>query len=125
MPSAACYTNRRRVLAESSVTKVEYPGKIAVNDAILSVQNCSPNFQVLFYRSNPSCRPCKPTPSIIYYYSGGGAFTNPSTGISGGNAFSNPPAWISGGNAGSPTLYSGGNAFSNPSSGISGGSANT
>lgn len=54
MPSAACYTNKRRVLAEASVTKVEYPGKIAVNNGALSVRNCSPDFQVLSY-TKPVC----------------------------------------------------------------------
>ena len=55
MSSAACYTNKRRVLAESSLTKVQYPGRIANNnDVILSVQNCSPNFEVLNY-TKPVC----------------------------------------------------------------------
>lgn len=50
MSSAACYTNKIRVKAEANVTKVEYPGKIAVNnDPILSTQNCSPNYAVLNY----------------------------------------------------------------------------
>ena len=50
MSSAACYTNKRRVIAEASLTKVQYPGKVAVNnDVILSVRNCSPDFSVLHY----------------------------------------------------------------------------
>lgn len=139
MPSAACYTNKRRVLAESSVTKVQYPGKIAVNnDVILSARNCSPDFGVLVYKVLPNCnKVCGIAISYPFTYSGGNAFSNPTGWISGGNAgnnaisysggnaSSNPTGWISGGNAGAPLSYGGGNAFTSPSSGISGGSANT
>lgn len=56
MSSAACYINKKRILAESGITKVQYPGRIANNNnVILSVQNCSPNYNILNYISKNCC----------------------------------------------------------------------
>jgi len=59
--SAQCYTNKRRILAEASVTKTQYPGSIGLNNnPIYASINCNPNFNELAYliklccfRSNP------------------------------------------------------------------------
>lgn len=51
MSSAACYTHKKRVIAEASITKVQYPGRVANNnDSILSVKNCSPNYLQILYQ---------------------------------------------------------------------------
>lgn len=65
MSSASCYTNRRKVIANASVNKVEYPGSIATyRNAVLSVLNCVPNFLFVNYRENIRC-PCKPPPPFV------------------------------------------------------------
>jgi hypothetical protein len=54
--SAQAYTNKLRLLAEAGVTKVQYPGRIALNkNPILSTSNCSPDFSVINYIPNPRC----------------------------------------------------------------------
>jgi hypothetical protein len=55
MPSAACYTNKRRVIAEASLTKVQYPRQIAVQNTLLPTENCSRNFITLNYQFKNSC----------------------------------------------------------------------
>ena len=45
-----------RILAESSLVKVQYPGKVALNqNPIYSTVNCSPDFRVLDYSGKPVC----------------------------------------------------------------------
>lgn len=55
MPSAACYINKRRVIAEASVTKVQYPQQIAVQNTLLPSENCSRNFATLNYTFKNCC----------------------------------------------------------------------
>lgn len=50
MKSAAAYTNKRRVSAEASNNKVQYPGNVARNSQSLAPAcPINPNFQVLNY----------------------------------------------------------------------------
>lgn len=64
MRSSASFTNRRRVLAEASITKVQYPGRVANNnDSILSVKNCLPDYSELIYKTKFCCQP----PRIPYF----------------------------------------------------------
>jgi len=54
--SAQAHTNKMRILAESSLVKVQYPGKVALNqNPIYSTVNCSPDFRVLQYSAKPLC----------------------------------------------------------------------
>lgn len=84
--SAQSYTNKRRVLAEASLRKVQYPGNIALNNnPILATRNCSPDFQSLIYKPICGCEfngrgipPVRPpiNPTVcINILSGGGAGT--------------------------------------------------
>ena len=62
--SAQAYTNKLRILAEAAVTKVHYPGRVALNkNPILSTINCSPDFSVVNYVENPKC--CVYIPPIV------------------------------------------------------------
>jgi hypothetical protein len=64
--SAQAYTNKLRVLAEAAVTKVQYPGRIALNkNPILSTINCSPNFSIIDYVPIPRCCVYSPPLTII------------------------------------------------------------
>ena len=48
--SAQSYTNKRRILAEASVVKVEYKKGLAVNkNTIYATINCLPDFQQITY----------------------------------------------------------------------------
>lgn len=61
--SAQSYTNKRRILAEAALKKVQYPGRVALNNKpILSALNCSPDFSVINYVPNRKC--CIPTPPL-------------------------------------------------------------
>ena len=81
--SAQSYTNKRRVLAEASLQKVQYPGNIGLNNnPILATRNCSPDFQSLIYKPICGCDftgkgipPVKPPIVCINILSGGGAGT--------------------------------------------------
>jgi len=54
--SAQAHTNKMRILAEASLVKVQYPGKVGLNNnPIYSTINCSPDFRVLKYSSKPVC----------------------------------------------------------------------
>jgi hypothetical protein len=54
--SAQCYTNRRRVLAEASLLKVQYPGSIALNNNPLHASvNCNPDFNKVVYLIKLCC----------------------------------------------------------------------
>jgi len=55
--SSQAYTNRIRVLAEASVIKVQYPGRIATDNKLSAAINCSPNFTTITY---PFICPCAP-----------------------------------------------------------------
>lgn len=103
--SSAWYTNRKRVLAEAALTKVQYPGKIAVNNAILSVQNCQPNFSVLDYTPLVNCSKCKlpnpviPEPSLGDILDGGNYTTESTTILDGGNYTTESTTILDGGNS--------------------------
>lgn len=56
MSSAACYTNRVKVVAYSKNAKVNYPGNIANgSEPMLASLGCNPNFTVQVYTVPPSC----------------------------------------------------------------------
>lgn len=56
MSSAACYTNKVRVVAYSKNTKVNYSGNIAVNsDPLYASLGCNPNFAIQRYTVAPDC----------------------------------------------------------------------
>ena len=108
MSSAACYTNRRRVLAEASVTKVQYPGRVATNnDTILSVRNCSPDYDIMNYVTTKPCcvspivvPPEPPQPPVISGILDGGNFTTQSMNIlDGGNYATESTTILDGGNS--------------------------
>ena len=51
MSSAACYTNRVKVVAQAKNTKVNYQGGEAKNrDSIYATLGCNPNFTVQNYK---------------------------------------------------------------------------
>lgn len=88
MSSAACFTNRRRVIAESSLTKVQYPGKIASENPLLPVRNCSPNFSILQYVDNVRCKvlcSAAAPPEGIITYDGGNYESSGSNTFDGGD----------------------------------------
>lgn len=124
MSSAACYTNRRRVKAESNLTKVQYPRGVATRNGYLSTQNCSPNFSVLNYIWKRNCKPCPPQ-ICIDGYDGGNSNTVTYIYLDGGNACTLASIVRSGGNATTSScipsyiqtlILSGGTSTTNPSS---------
>jgi hypothetical protein len=136
--SAQAYTNRRRVLAEASVLKVQYKKGVAVNNrSIYATINCIPNFEQLSY--TPACfcpfngrgftpiTPALPPSCNISAIDGGNSGTgieNVSLWIDGGNANTlSTTCWFDGGNSGDSGYYDGGNAFSDPIVSIDGGTA--
>jgi len=65
MRSASSYINRRRVSAEASITKVQYPHHIAVQNTLLSSENCSRDFSTISYIYKICCQvPKKPNPIV-------------------------------------------------------------
>lgn len=56
MSSAACFTNKVKVIAQAKNTKVEYPGNVGSNsDPLKATIGCSPNFSVQVYTPLPAC----------------------------------------------------------------------
>ena len=53
--SAQAYTNRRRILAEASVLKVQYPVRVAVTNTLVPTINCNQNFQPIQYNEVCMC----------------------------------------------------------------------
>lgn len=50
MSSAACYTNKVKVVAQAKNTKVNYPGGEAKNnDKVYATLGCNPNFAIQNY----------------------------------------------------------------------------
>jgi hypothetical protein len=124
MSSAACYTNRRRVKAESKLSKIQYPRGIATRNVYLTAENCKPDYSELTYvwRFNCVCRPTPP--SCIQIYNGGNSNTVTYIILDGGNAPTNVSNVYSGGtsttSACTPSIlntlvFSGGNAGTNSS----------
>ncbi len=61
MSSAACYTNKIRIIAEAKNTKVEYPGKIGKNwNPLYSTLPCNSNYDILDYVKVKCKKPCEP-----------------------------------------------------------------
>lgn len=62
--STQSYINRRRTIAEASITKVEYPKGVSSINRLSSTINCDPNFERIIYKE--ICRPCAyiPKPAI-------------------------------------------------------------
>lgn len=101
MTSAACLTNRRRLLVEAKNTKVQYPGSISVNtEAIYSTINCNPNFSRLRYIDICKCKSVYIPPVNIL--SGGGAGSSFSLTYSGGGAAGGGGPIVGGGGAAGP-----------------------
>lgn len=55
MSSAACYINKRRVIAEASLIKVQYPRQVAVQNTLLPAENCARDFRTLNYAFKNCC----------------------------------------------------------------------
>jgi hypothetical protein len=51
--SAQAYTNRRRILAEASIVKVQFPKGVAVDNKLSPTINCNQSFQPIIY--TPVC----------------------------------------------------------------------
>ena len=103
--SSAWYTNKRRVLAEAALTKVQYPGRIANTNPILPVQNCQPNFSILNYvvptncRKYKSCAPVVEEPTLGSILEGGDYTTESTTILDGGNYTTESTTILDGGNS--------------------------
>jgi len=54
--SAQAITNRRRLVAEASVLKVQYPKNIASASPIVATLNCNPSFQSITYKDICPCK---------------------------------------------------------------------
>jgi hypothetical protein len=53
--SAQAYTNKRRVLAQASLLKVQYPTTVAFTNRLVSAINCNQNFQTIQYKDICPC----------------------------------------------------------------------
>lgn len=53
--SAQAYTNKRRVLAEASLLKVQYPVSVAFTNTLVPTINCNQNFQPIQYKDICPC----------------------------------------------------------------------
>lgn len=53
--SAQCYTNKRRILAEASLVKTVYPGRVEYTNKLSATINCNQNFQPLLYKDICKC----------------------------------------------------------------------
>jgi hypothetical protein len=95
--SSQSYTNRIRILAEASATKVQYPRQIATDNRLSATINCSRNFSPIVYLD--ICRNC-----ILFLisnlgmprYSGGNASTQSYIVLDGGNGETNSSNILSG-----------------------------
>jgi hypothetical protein len=138
--SVQAYTNKRRILAEASLRKTQYPGSIGLNNnPLYATINCNSDFTNLVYLINRCCVKNTIHPIIVIppTLGSGGASTNPTSSLSGGDASTSSTTILSGGDAGrnpyvqspSSTLLSGkargGDAFSQPSKSLIGGGAST
>jgi hypothetical protein len=60
--SAQGYTNKRRILAEASLLKVQYPTYIASKNTLSASIDCDLNYQAIVYTD--ICKKCVVTPVI-------------------------------------------------------------
>ena len=102
--SAQCYTNKRRVLAEASLRKTQYPGSIGLNNnPIYASINCNPDFTKLTYLINRCCirniNKSLPAEEVLLILGAGGANSESTATVSGGGAFSIATETVSGGGA--------------------------
>jgi hypothetical protein len=102
--SAQCYTNKRRILAEVSVRKVQYPGSIALNNnPIYATTNCKPDFTRLVYLIKLCCtktgKERVTTEEVTLILGAGGAFLIPTGTVLGGGASTVPSETVGGGGA--------------------------
>lgn len=127
MRSSASFTNKKRVLAEASVTKVQYPGRVANNnDSILSVKNCSPNFDQLEYNVRFNCPPPQRIPYFGCNIDGGNSTTESETIILGqGSSFIFDGNGTCSSTSAFGSMLDGGNALTNINIVISGGDSST
>ena len=103
--SAQAYTNKLRLFAEASLIKVQYPGKVCVNNnPIYGLTNFYPDFRVLqYYVNQPNVVTTPPLTQITTPVTGGGAVMSPSAPIiNGASASSVPTSILNGGNAFNP-----------------------
>ena len=54
--SAQGYTNKRRILAEASVLKVQYPKYVASKNTVSATIDCDSNYQAITYKDICSCK---------------------------------------------------------------------
>jgi hypothetical protein len=100
--SAQGYTNRRRVLAEVGVQKVQYKKFIAVNrNPLAATINCDPNFSPIVYKDICMCPfngygPSIPSPPQPSTYDGGNYATQSSNILDGGSSATNSTNVLSG-----------------------------
>ena len=101
--STQCYTNKRRILAEASLRKVQYPGSIGLNNnPLYSSINCKADFKELIYLINRCCvrNTVKvPAPDPILIISGGRSSSNTNSILDAGNASTNSSDVVDGGGA--------------------------
>jgi hypothetical protein len=116
--SAQGYTNKRRVLAEAALLKVQYPDKAAFTNTASPSINCLQNYQTLVYEDICACAwngrgviPIRPNPPVpppivcIATYDGGNSFTNANIIYSGEGAFTNSGNILSGEGTGCPNNF--------------------
>jgi hypothetical protein len=134
MRTAACYTNRVRIVAYAKNKKVNYPGGVAKNwETLQATLPCSPDFTVQTYVGVPiycsqtnACAIAIPVvqPPSSTIYSGGGAGTESTTILSGGGAGTSSSIYSGGGGGTeSSTIVSGGSGDTQSSTILSGGSS--
>jgi len=55
--SSQAYTNKIRILAETSNTKVQYPTRMLSGNRLISTANCNANFTTITYQFICPCAP--------------------------------------------------------------------
>jgi hypothetical protein len=54
--SAQAYTNKRRILAEASLLKTVYPGRVGVKNILAATIDCTQSFQPIEYTDICGCK---------------------------------------------------------------------
>jgi len=54
--SAQAYTNKRRILAEASLLKTVYPGRVGVKNTLSATIDCNQSFQSIEYKDICGCK---------------------------------------------------------------------
>lgn len=99
--STQAYTNKRRILAEASLRKTQYPGSIGLNNTPLYASiNCSPDFNELAYSAKTCCtRVGSARPEQLLILDGGNSGTLSTIVLNGENATTNSSEIFDGGNS--------------------------